>query len=215
MSEWLKEHAWKACVGETLPWVRIPLSPPVPRSVRFDEHVERLTVCGVKTSAIKRAVRNQHFEQPGLLAGIASNEQIMGVFREFSNLRPGHRVILARPFVAARLPTNVLQLPLPFLRPPPEIIRDVAGEAIVVRAIELGLRGEIPLLPHGREKQTISPSGDARALGCEFAPRRSLINRAPEQPDEMERNPVYPTFPPRATMDSGSRSTSPPVSRQH
>src|SRR5205085_2263772 len=27
MSEWLKEHAWKACVGETLPWVRIPLSP--------------------------------------------------------------------------------------------------------------------------------------------------------------------------------------------
>src|SRR5215213_3740113 len=30
MSEWLKEHAWKACVGETLPWVRIPLSPPYP-----------------------------------------------------------------------------------------------------------------------------------------------------------------------------------------
>src|SRR5687768_3504198 len=31
MSEWLKEHAWKACVGETLPWVRIPLSPPLQR----------------------------------------------------------------------------------------------------------------------------------------------------------------------------------------
>ena len=30
MSEWLKEHAWKACVGQTLPWVRIPLSPPTP-----------------------------------------------------------------------------------------------------------------------------------------------------------------------------------------
>src|SRR3954465_15627338 len=28
MSEWLKEHAWKACVGETLPRVQIPLSPP-------------------------------------------------------------------------------------------------------------------------------------------------------------------------------------------
>src|SRR6056297_1013521 len=28
MSEWFKEHAWKACVGETLPWVRIPLCPP-------------------------------------------------------------------------------------------------------------------------------------------------------------------------------------------
>src|SRR5688572_20510122 len=35
MSEWLKEHAWKACVGETLPWVRIPLSPPfsLPRTM--------------------------------------------------------------------------------------------------------------------------------------------------------------------------------------
>ena len=32
MSEWLKEHAWKACVGETLPRVRIPLSPPPPRT---------------------------------------------------------------------------------------------------------------------------------------------------------------------------------------
>src|SRR5687768_5179200 len=28
MSEWFKEHAWKACVRETVPWVRIPLSPP-------------------------------------------------------------------------------------------------------------------------------------------------------------------------------------------
>src|SRR5215212_5296616 len=44
LSEWLKEHAWKACVGETLPRVRIPLSPPIPRFVRFDAHVERLSV---------------------------------------------------------------------------------------------------------------------------------------------------------------------------
>src|SRR6478609_3710239 len=28
MSEWLKEHAWKACVRETVPRVRIPFSPP-------------------------------------------------------------------------------------------------------------------------------------------------------------------------------------------
>src|SRR5258705_8078924 len=27
MSEWFKEPAWKACVGVTPPWVRIPLSP--------------------------------------------------------------------------------------------------------------------------------------------------------------------------------------------
>jgi hypothetical protein len=28
MSEWFKEHAWKACVLERVPRVRIPLSPP-------------------------------------------------------------------------------------------------------------------------------------------------------------------------------------------
>ena len=28
VSEWLKEHAWRACVGETPPRVRIPASPP-------------------------------------------------------------------------------------------------------------------------------------------------------------------------------------------
>ncbi len=29
MAEWLKAHAWKACKGETLSWVRIPFSPPL------------------------------------------------------------------------------------------------------------------------------------------------------------------------------------------
>ena len=28
MAEWLKAHAWRACIGFTLSWVRIPLSPP-------------------------------------------------------------------------------------------------------------------------------------------------------------------------------------------
>ena len=28
MAEWLKAHAWKACIRETVPWVRIPLPPP-------------------------------------------------------------------------------------------------------------------------------------------------------------------------------------------
>ena len=32
MAEWLKAHAWKACIGETLSRVRIPLSPPVVKS---------------------------------------------------------------------------------------------------------------------------------------------------------------------------------------
>ena len=29
VAEWFKAHAWKACLGETLSWVRIPLSPPL------------------------------------------------------------------------------------------------------------------------------------------------------------------------------------------
>ena len=29
VSERFKEHAWKACVGEILPWVQIPPSPPI------------------------------------------------------------------------------------------------------------------------------------------------------------------------------------------
>ena len=28
VAEWLKAHAWKACKGEILSWVRIPFSPP-------------------------------------------------------------------------------------------------------------------------------------------------------------------------------------------
>ena len=31
MSEWSNEHAWKACVAEMLPRVRIPLCPPSPQ----------------------------------------------------------------------------------------------------------------------------------------------------------------------------------------
>src|SRR5205814_4658051 len=38
MAEWLKAHAWKACVRETVPWVRIPLSPPYqPKPYRTSE----------------------------------------------------------------------------------------------------------------------------------------------------------------------------------
>jgi hypothetical protein len=39
----LKEHAWKACVGVTQPWVRIPPSPPhVIHSHPEEHHVHRL-----------------------------------------------------------------------------------------------------------------------------------------------------------------------------
>ena len=35
MAEWFKAHAWKACLGETLSWVRIPLSPPFIKTLKI------------------------------------------------------------------------------------------------------------------------------------------------------------------------------------
>jgi hypothetical protein len=29
VAEWMKAHAWKACIEATLSWVRIPFSPPI------------------------------------------------------------------------------------------------------------------------------------------------------------------------------------------
>jgi hypothetical protein len=42
MAEWLKAHAWKACVRETVPWVRIPLSPPFLRYSSFQYPIVRI-----------------------------------------------------------------------------------------------------------------------------------------------------------------------------
>src|SRR3954452_5941148 len=53
MSEWLKEHAWKACVGETLPWVRIPLSPPTIQDKTTGEVPERSN--GAVSKTVDRA----------------------------------------------------------------------------------------------------------------------------------------------------------------
>jgi hypothetical protein len=35
MAEWLKAHAWKACIRETVSWVRIPLPPPRTKSMIY------------------------------------------------------------------------------------------------------------------------------------------------------------------------------------
>ena len=43
MSEWFKEHAWKACVLETVPWVRIPPSPlDIDINIDDEKHNKRL-----------------------------------------------------------------------------------------------------------------------------------------------------------------------------
>src|SRR3546814_7775638 len=41
MAEWLKAHAWKACLRETATWVRIPLPPPASQIPRKIKHLSR------------------------------------------------------------------------------------------------------------------------------------------------------------------------------
>ena len=41
MAEWLKAHAWKACKGETLSWVRIPFSPPFKNFDMIKKYINR------------------------------------------------------------------------------------------------------------------------------------------------------------------------------
>src|SRR3984957_11466162 len=65
MAEWLKAHAWKACLLERVTWVRIPLSPPAilncreippafPSKYAKDAHFSRFFLskpdCGARTA---------------------------------------------------------------------------------------------------------------------------------------------------------------------
>src|SRR6266481_6166183 len=89
MSEWLKEHAWKACVGETLPRVRIPLSPPPSSPAARSLGLERLP--GFERLA--RAHRSRHES--------LSLSSFFGMFRPSSSVfahgRLGARLSLRSP----------------------------------------------------------------------------------------------------------------------
>ena len=65
MAEWSKTQHWKCCVGVTLPWVRIPLSPPFifPRLISDKKRIfysKALKVVGVKGFAKIEAVCLKH-----------------------------------------------------------------------------------------------------------------------------------------------------------
>ena len=70
MAEWFKAHAWKACLGETLSWVRIPLSPPFYADKRafFDFKMKKkkiaLLVNNIKTylTTVFNSVLSQHIK---------------------------------------------------------------------------------------------------------------------------------------------------------
>src|SRR5664279_6488318 len=44
VAEWLKAHAWKACLRETVTWVRIPLPPPMRLSAIGYDHVRLVSI---------------------------------------------------------------------------------------------------------------------------------------------------------------------------
>src|SRR5208337_4726446 len=56
MAEWLKAHAWKACIGETLSRVRIPVSPPRLRHDFEDRSPAVLAAPGSRTVKVARRV---------------------------------------------------------------------------------------------------------------------------------------------------------------
>ena len=58
MAEWLKAHAWKACVRETVPWVRIPLSPPerpATPALRAPSTAQKPRFCGLSSFQVRPA----------------------------------------------------------------------------------------------------------------------------------------------------------------
>src|ERR1700684_3921985 len=59
MAEWLKAHAWKACIGETLSRVRIPLSPPFTSTalkIKPPYHLQKSRLILRRNHSIRRRV---------------------------------------------------------------------------------------------------------------------------------------------------------------
>src|SRR5579862_9802393 len=94
MAEWLKAHAWKACLGETLTWVRIPLSPPLSYSMSTWHTTKtaalRESVLGhVQTLARPRLIKHSRAQRPATTQHSRSREKTIGqlgegVARKFS-----------------------------------------------------------------------------------------------------------------------------------
>jgi hypothetical protein len=118
MAEWLKAHAWKACIGETLSWVRIPLSPPSPlisagyeKNIKQTESFAKLFSGFSREASAERHVEDQYEGEPlaidrgyGLFDSVAD-----GVGRWSSSEIRGHaaalRLLLKR--VLVRPPDSV------------------------------------------------------------------------------------------------------------
>ena len=59
VAEWLKAHAWKACLRETVTWVRIPLPPPRPREVPQTNFIKR----GARQLHVRFTIESGHVQR--------------------------------------------------------------------------------------------------------------------------------------------------------
>src|SRR5437763_3862324 len=70
MAEWLKAHAWKACLLERVTWVRIPLSPPCFQCIRGGYTTIYTTLGG-----LPRGTGASMVFRPGAKATSATNQE--------------------------------------------------------------------------------------------------------------------------------------------
>ena len=60
VAEWLKAHAWNACIRETVSRVRIPLSPPFSnRALKRTRRLIKLSLLVLKAGLVQRADDNR------------------------------------------------------------------------------------------------------------------------------------------------------------
>src|SRR5438034_439937 len=67
MAEWLKAHAWKACLLERVTWVRIPLSPPFLPASCFSKWPPSFTMACLKRYPFD-CVQGEYAQSPAFLA---------------------------------------------------------------------------------------------------------------------------------------------------
>ena len=155
----MEEHAWKACVGETLPWVSIPLSPPIFPALHHD---------GVLRVPYK--IDETASSRPAALNGLSRNASSADTTAKNTPTllgRPSH-TFSANPSVSRILPHAHYRNPrtLDFrerpvrYRPPPAFVAITS--------------------PVGRISTTVGSSGDHRVGAKPFAPARVGCHNRPK-----------------------------------
>ena len=103
MAEWLKAHAWKACLLERVTWVRIPLSPPAslncreippPFTPKYAKHARNSRLFAHKPDCRERTARQQRGALSRLFSGGHMRSPVsrgaLGECNAITSRRSGH-----------------------------------------------------------------------------------------------------------------------------